>query len=84
MQLDPATLHTLGEDDLDGRLRAGMFLSAGAPPALEHMLGLGGRVFTAGPGPRPHTLFQHSLFEHSFNTLCVLSAQTFVAVGRRV
>ena len=49
VELDPETLDTLGEDDLGGRLREGMFLSTGAPVELEKMVGLGGRVFTAHP-----------------------------------
>ena len=53
--LDPVTLDAAGEDDLDGKLPPGMFVSAGAPPALERALGLGGVAFTAHPHVDSHT-----------------------------
>ena len=55
VELDPETLDALGESSLGGKLTPGMFISLGAPFALEAGLGLGGRAFTAHPHTDPHT-----------------------------
>ena len=55
VRLDAATLSCLGEDDLEGKLREGMFVSAGLPAAVERALGVGGSAFTAHPHVDPNT-----------------------------
>lgn len=54
VELDPVTLETRGETSLNGKLNPGMFISLGAPRALESRLGLGGQAFTAHPHTDPH------------------------------
>ena len=55
VELDPETLETIGEDDLDGRVNKGMFVSVGAGEKVESALGIGGKAFTAHPHVDPNT-----------------------------
>ena len=55
VELDPVNLDTMGEVDMNGKLSPGMFISTGAPAAVESVLGLGGKAFTAHPHADPHT-----------------------------
>ena len=55
VRLEPASLRCLGEDNLEGKLEEGMFVSAGLPKALERALGVGGSAFTAHPHVDPNT-----------------------------
>lgn len=55
VELDPKTLETVGEVDLNGRLSGGMFVSVGAPSGVESALGIGGKAFTAHPHVDPNT-----------------------------
>jgi all-trans-8'-apo-beta-carotenal 15,15'-oxygenase len=54
VELDPVSLACLGETDLGGKLRCGMFVSAGLPVSVESKLGVGGNAFTAHPHIDPH------------------------------
>ena len=55
VRLEPVSLRCLGEDNLEGKLEEGMFVSAGLPKALERALGVGGSAFTAHPHVDPNT-----------------------------
>lgn len=55
VELDGKTLETIGEDDLDGRVNKGMFVSVGAGEKVESALGIGGKAFTAHPHVDPNT-----------------------------
>ena len=49
IQLDPASLDTVGEFDAGGQLRRGIMVASGLGPAVDAGLGLGGEAFTAHP-----------------------------------
>ena len=55
VEIDAVTLKCLGEDDLNGKLQSGMFVSAGLPNSIESKLGVGGTAFTAHPHVDPNT-----------------------------